>query len=59
MMEKRFIFVLNSLKKNRMAKHTIRTILSWKPPVALSYRLSKSLLGSKGKTQIIILAKIK
>ncbi|MHA2281163.1 MAG: class I SAM-dependent methyltransferase [Promethearchaeota archaeon] len=81
MFEKRFLFVINSLDKNKMAMKNqsdnntkplntdapskfsqtmikmIKTTLSWKKPAALSYQLSKMLLGNQGKTQIIILAK--
>lgn len=81
MFEKRFLFVINNLDKNKMVMKSqssnntiplsndssgkfsqtmikmIRTTLSWTKPVALSYQLSKLLLRSHGKTQIIILAK--
>lgn len=81
MFEKRFLFIVNNLEKNKIAVKSqsnintdpsstntskklpqiilkiIRTILSWKKPVALSYKLSKLLSGAQGKTQIIILAK--
>ena len=34
----------------------IRKVLSWKIPVAISYKLTKLILREKGKTQVIILA---
>jgi hypothetical protein len=46
-----------SKKFSQIMIKIIRKGLSWKKPVALSYKLTKLLLGHQGKTQIIILAK--
>jgi ubiquinone/menaquinone biosynthesis C-methylase UbiE len=50
---------ISSKKSSQFLIKSIRTVLSWKEPVELSFKLSKLLLGSHGKTQIIILAKNK
>lgn len=42
---------------NRLMSSIIRGMLSWKVPVIVSYKLTKLILGEKGKTQIIILGR--
>ena len=46
-----------SKKLSQIMIKIIRKVLSWKRPVAFSFKLTKLLLGHQGKTQIIILAK--
>lgn len=54
----RIPFSRNILKViNGLMSWIIRGMLSWKIPVGISYKLTKLILGKKGKTQIIILGR--